>query len=242
MSILEDLRGNFGESLGRLVLGSKPDGSEIHKLIGFWPRPLIRFPRHLDYEWKIGLHWYLKRIEGNRVLDTGFVEHLGFTKLLVELGFEVYGVDLKGYSAREFKAIQCLVWETSHHCSGFDTIVANSLLEHLGLRCYGQPEFKEAQKATIDDFYEILNPKGLLLVQVPYGRYPILVRYRNQDFYRISTSESLSVLLEGFEIEEKVFFIKATKGWIEASESIANKVQQGGGFPSCMAYIKARKV
>jgi len=243
MFILSDFRNRFGDRLGSWTRGTRASGALEQELKGIWPRPVVGLPKHLDYEWVVGLPWYLKNIKGNRVLDAGFMAHLEFTKLLVQLGFEVYGVDLQSYKTKEFVTIEDSVWNIgAWKLSRFDTIVANSLLEHLGLEFYGQPKFEEAQKSTMKAFYDRLELGGVLLLQVPYGKYPILVRYRGQDFYRVQTRGRLLDLLESFEIQEKVFYVKATKGWLEVSESVADKVQQGGGFPSCLAYVKAIKV
>ena len=243
MFILSDFRNRFGDRLGSWTRGTRASGALEQELKGIWPRPVVGLPKHLDYEWVVGLPWYLKNIKGNRVLDAGFMAHLEFTKLLVQLGFEVYGVDLQAFdSDREgFTTFKECVWETPFIDGYIDLIVANSLLEHLGLEFYGQPKLKNAKKATMKEFNRILSPGGTLLLQVPYGKSPTLIRYKGQDFYRVLTKTRLSELLEDFQIEEKAYFAKLSKGWLQISEAIADKIDQGEGFPACLVYVKAKK-
>jgi len=239
------MRKQLGEFLSRVGIGwgTSFNGSLEYELRGSRPRPLVTGTSRLDYEWDVGLPWYLKNLQGPRVLDTGFVEHLEFTKLLVRLGFEVYGIDIKAFDSDKegFTSFKEYVWKTPFVDGYLDLIVANSLFEHLGLKCYGQPEFSGAQQATAEEFRRVLKPNGVLLMQVPYGMYSILVKSKGVDFYRVLTRGALFGLLKGLEIENKTFYVRSHKGWVEVSESIANKVKIGGSLPNCLAYIKAVK-
>lgn len=237
------MRKQLGELLSRLRIGwgTPFNGSLEYNLKGFRPLPLVRLPKDVDYEYEVGIPWYLKNIHGTKILDMGFSDHYKFTEVLSKLGLEVYGVDITEKDVKGIVPIYCLAWELPLWLKDFDTIIANSFLEHMGLKCYGQPEFPGATQATMEAFKRVLKPSGRLLIQVPYGKEPTLVKAGGEDFYRVFTSKSLYPLLEGFEIEEKLYLARASPGWIEVSESVAETAQQGGGFPSCLLFMKLRK-
>jgi len=74
-------------------LGLRIGKAEGNELTGSTPCQVLK-TGWLDQEWEVGLEWYLKRIKGQMIVDTGFISHQNFTKLLARLGFTVYGVDL----------------------------------------------------------------------------------------------------------------------------------------------------
>lgn len=233
--MIKVLRNILGDALGSFGIGNGY----------FRPHPAYPYTfKQMDYEWKIGYEWYLKRIEGQVVLDGGCLEHLEFDKILCQLGFKVYGVDIGAkpeYSHDNFNFIQKHIWETDIEPNSIDCIIANSLLEHLGLPYYNQRKVENADKLTVSEFDRILTPGGLLLIQVPFGETNHMILKGTQPFYRVYTSKSLAVLLESFKIESQSYFIYECGGWIEVNELIAGKVKVNTGLPPCLCYVKARK-
>lgn len=233
------MRKQIGDLLSRFGfrLGSE-SGTELK---GSRPYPPIEV-MGLDYEWDVGLEWYLKRIKGKTILDAGFIAHKEFSKLLARLGFEVYGIDI-GEFAEEIENLSVIrrpIWDTSLEEKSVDTIIANSLLEHLGLPCYGQDVIEEGDEAAIEEFRRILHPTGLLLLQVPFGKTEKIITNEGVPFYKVYTSEGLDKLLQAFGSRTPTFYTKTKKGWIEVNKNIADKIEQGGGFPSCLVYLEVK--
>lgn len=230
----------LSDNLG-LNLGDK-NGTELR---GFVPHPIIKVGG-LDHEWDIGLPWYLKRIRGRTVLDCGFISHRNFTLFLAKLGFRVYGVDIAYFTENvsalpNFLYYQNTAWDIGLRQGNVDTVIANSLLEHMGLKCYKQPDVSDAEARTMDEFYRLLKPDGTLLIQVPYAKETVVIRHRGQDFYRTYTRETLAKLLEKFAVVGMTFYAKTKGNWIEVSQSVADRIGQGGGFPVCLCYVEVRK-
>jgi len=123
-----------------------------------------------------------------------------------------------------------------------DTIVANSLLEHLGLECYDQPTYPEAEKNTINEFARILKPDGKLLLQVPYAKDTTIIYHKSEQFYRTYTQKTLSNLLSPkFRVVSKAFYTRGERCWLEVSQVVADRIEQGSGFPVCLCYLEAIK-
>lgn len=200
----------------------------------------------LDYEWDINYPWYIRRIEGKRVLDAGFVQHTGFARILSAYNFEVIGVDLKPFNEviPNLKTIKASIIDSGLPDNFCDCIIYNSLLEHLGLEHYeGKAgDNNHAQYRAMDEAYRLLNMNGIILLQVPYGRYPTVITYRSKPFYKIITAERLHTLLKNFRIEEVSYFAYEKPGWLEVSKTVADNICVGGSFPPCLALVKARKV
>lgn len=209
-------------------------------------RPHPAYPhtfKNLDYEWEIGFSWYLQRLEGKDILDGGCVAHLEFDKILCRLGFQVYGVDIapEPKPFNNFTFVQHTVWSTQLENESVDTVIANSLLEHLGLPCYNQRTTDFADRLTLSEFHRVLRPDGVLLFQVPFGAIPKIVWNHKAPFYRVYTSAMINDMLQAYEVEEINYFIYEWAGWIKVSENIASKVVTDKGLPPCLCYIKARR-
>ena len=226
------------EKLG-LRMG-KPKGNELK---GSTPYQVLK-TGYLDQEWEVGLQWYLKRIKGEVIVDTGFISHQNFSKLLARLGFTVYGVDLglfTGYYPNLYY-LNNLVWNIRLADESVDTIIANSLLEHLGLECYSQPLSPKAESDTIGEFARILKPNGKLLMQVPYAKITTIIYHKSEQFYRTYTQKTLQQVIEPlFKIVEKTFYARGERCWIEVNREVANRIEQGSGFPVCLCYVEAVK-
>jgi len=210
------------------------------ELKGFRPYPILKIPHNLDHEWQVGFYWYLKRIEGIDILDTGYMAHKEFAKILGNLGLNVIGIDLQSGNIDKVNCIQAPVWSMPIPEASVDTLIANSLLEHLGLDCYSQPDKTNARELTLQEFTSVLKPGGLLLTQVPYSNKPIMIKHKGEQFYVPWTRNDFKDIGKYFTIEEKTYYVRTRGRWIEVSETIADRVQQGGGFPSCIVFIKAR--
>lgn len=217
--------------------------SEGNSLVGWTPEQVLR-TNYLDQEWEVGLEWYLKRIKGQVIVDTGFISHQNFTKLLARLGFTTYGIDFNLFTGYYFNLhyLRNLVWNIMLPNESVDTIIANSLLEHLGLEYYNQPVYPEAERDTVNEFARILKQNGKLLMQVPYAKNATIIYHKLEPFYRTYTNTMLKRLTEPvFKIIEQTFYARGQGKWIEVNREVANHIEQGSGFPVCLCYMEAVK-
>ncbi len=238
------MKKSIGDFLCRLGigLGSSYNGAMEYELKGFRPRPVLGHLEGMDYEWETCLPWYLERIRGNRILDVGYIEHRGLGGFLTGLGFEVWGIDIKGREVGGIKVIKAPIWDIEKwDVPLFDTIIVNSLLEHLHLPYYTEKSFVGAQEATMRVLGGVLARDGILLLQVPFGNKPIKVRNKGKEFYEVVTEGRLLELLSGFNIEDLDFFVRSSKGWTKVSRDIAIRVNTGGSLPRCLALVRVIK-
>ena len=231
---------DLGEKLGLRI--GKAKGNELR---GSTPCQVLK-TGWLDQEWEVGLEWYLKRIKGQMIVDTGFISHQNFTKLLARLGFTVYGVDLglfTGYFPN-LNYLNNLVWDIpALKNESIDTIVANSLLEHLGLEYYGQPPQPNAEQDTLIEFNRILKPHGKLLMQVPYAKETTIVYHKSEQFYRTYTDDTIYNLIAApnLNLVNMTFYARGERCWMEVNQEVANRIKQGSGFPVCLCYLEVVK-
>jgi len=123
-----------------------------------------------------------------------------------------------------------------------DTIVANSLLEHLGLEYYSQPPQPTAEQDTMAEFNRILKPHGKLL-----DRKCLMPRRLLSSIIRASSSTGLiprklfAIYEPNFNIIDEAFYARGERCWMEVNREVANKIEQGSGFPVCLCYLEVIK-
>jgi hypothetical protein len=99
----------------------------------------------------------------------------------------------------------------------YDVIISYSSIEHSGLGRYGDELDPEGDFKTMDNIYNSLNPKGLLILGIPIGK-DALVWNAN----RIYGELRLSKLLNKFEVLE----------WIGSTYSDTQKLPKGYDWKS----------
>jgi SAM-dependent methyltransferase len=179
-----------------------------------WPRPLLVLPfygtlllgkmwilqdeRAVEYPWILK---ELKRLHKNaRVLDVGCGDSL-FSHALVAQGFETWGIDVRPYDVAHprLRFVQRDIVNSGLPDSFFDALVANSVLEHIGLDSpdYDDPIHQEGDFLAVREIRRVLKAKGLLILTLPLG-----LTYRNVVHrgvkLRIYTQERLERLTDGF--------------------------------------------
>ena len=199
-----------------------------------------------DKEWSIDYPWFSSKVAGGRVMDTGFIEHNFFTKELCDRGFSVYGVDLDEWDYRwvsdNFNYVKTeLCEELPFSNEFFDCIVSPSLIEHLGLGHYGDIIIDEGDSLAVGEFYRVLKPSGVLLVQIPFGSVSrIILNGIGKPFYKTYTDRRIRRLFSKFTIKSKSYAIK--NGWWEpANEDEAMKMDYCSGLTPCIVRLEAVK-
>lgn len=154
----------------------------------FAQKPLAATDRYIEYP------FVLKNISGIRVLDVGCAGSM-FPLLLQALDFDTYGIDIREYSLPTFNFVQGDISKTNFKDYFFDTVVAVSTIEHIGLSGrYGIKENVEADIKAVEEIYRILRPNGVFLMTVPFGEF-----YQIEKHHRIYNIESLNDLLSKFQ-------------------------------------------
>jgi SAM-dependent methyltransferase len=201
-----------------------------------------------QHEWWCDYPWFIKHLEGHRVLDLGFSAHSFFTLILCEYGFDVTGVDFTEPNVPEWNSpgasfvhVSADVRRLPLQDGGYSTIVAPSLLEHVGLGFYGDAAEPDAVESALGEWRRVLRPGGLLLVQLPYGAQSRIVEFQGRPYYRIYTGELIRRHFAAFEIEDVRFDALEPHGWIEVSKSVADHIDHRRPFPPCTVKLAARE-
>lgn len=200
-----------------------------------------------QHEWRSDYPWFIKRIEGHRVLDLGYKAHAFFTMILLEYGFEVVGVDRAEATSEAdvrgelFKHITADVREIPEPTSSFSTIIAPSLLEHVGLGFYGENQVNDSRIKAMGEWHRLLKEGGLLLAQLPYGKNPRIINFQGRPYYQTYTSDMIARDFGRFAIEDIAYHSYEPHGWIEVSKAVADHMDHTTPFPPCLVKIMARK-
>lgn len=142
------------------------------------------------------LYHYLDLAPGQKVLDFGCVESL-LPLQLCSLGLQVTGMDFRPYpfTHTNFNFIQgdILQWHPPADC--FDAVVTISVIEHVGLAGYGDPESVQGDKIAVRKLLHALKPGGRLYLTVPVGKARTV-----GDYYRVYDAASLRELVPNIEV------------------------------------------
>jgi len=139
------------------------------------------------------------RVEGARVLDVGCCESL-LPLELASLGYDVVAVDLRPYPLAHPRLTS--VREDIRRCSlpadSFDTAIALSTIEHIGLGFYAEARDPDGDRAAVRAILRLLRPRGRFLLTVPFGR-PV-----PGPGHRVYDDRRLQAVTEGFLREELI--------------------------------------
>jgi hypothetical protein len=86
----------------------------------------------------------------------------------------------------------------------YDAVLVLSVLEHIGLPCYGQVPFPNGDKLVLAECWSLLKPHGVLIVTVPAGQAKVM------SWYRQYNPEMLELLLSGWHYEIRYWGFRKT--------------------------------
>ena len=99
-------------------------------------------------------------------------------ELFTEKGYTVVGVDLlpdpRARKIRNYEFHKGNFFEMSFK-ERFECVYGISSVEHVGLQCFGvEAKFvdPDGDIKTVKKLYELLKPKGVMLLTCPYGEFP----------------------------------------------------------------------
>ncbi len=136
-------------------------------------------------------------VRGRRVLDVGSSESL-LALELASLGHEVTALDVRRYPL----AHPCLrvatddIRHTAFPAASFDTVLAVSTIEHVGLGFYGEAPDADGDRRALREIHRLAAPDAAVVLTVPFGRAVTMPGHRVYDRRR------LTALVDGFVLEE----------------------------------------
>ena len=129
-------------------------------------------------------------------------------------------------------AIQADILERPFPDRRFDQIVNCSSVEHVGLAGrYGSVEQPEGDLEAMAILRDLLAPDGHMLLTVPVGQDLVC-----RPLHRIYGSERLPRLLEGYEVEEEQYWVKAT-AWERSDRDKALATHGSRSFYSLGLFV-----
>jgi SAM-dependent methyltransferase len=177
--------------------------------------PVSQGERSVEYPWILR---EIKRIDRRaRVLDIGCVDSL-LSHALVMNGYDTYGIDARPYLEAHPKLRFILgdITNSGLPNSFFDCVVANSVLEHIGLDSpdYHDPLHEDGDFLAIKEIKRILKKGGILILTLPLGAEHRATLHGGVKL-RIYDQERLSKLAEGFQILRNDVFWRDSARWQE---------------------------
>lgn len=79
--------------------------------------------------------------------------------------------------------------------SFYDAVLLLSVLEHIGLPCYGEVPFEHGDRLAVSELWDVLKPGGRAIITVPTGKSKVT------SWYRQYTPRALHRLFEGWRTE-----------------------------------------
>lgn len=142
------------------------------------------------------------------VLDVGCVSSR-FPLQLASLGYRVYGIDVRPYPIAspgfEFHRADIFGWSPPVR---FDVITAISTIEHFGGGRYGDVSGLHLDQVLVQRLHGWLQPGGLLLVSVPFGR------AGHTPVHQVYDSKGLETVFAGFRTLDSRFFRRDGSRWM----------------------------
>jgi SAM-dependent methyltransferase len=134
---------------------------------------------------------------------------------LSSFGYHVTGIDFRyaGYSHKNFTYLKNDFLKYNFDLNSFDSVLAISVLEHVGMGHYGDEFVENADKISMKKIYDILKPNGIVFISVPGGRKKIYEK-NGIKYIRIFDPETIEKLCENFVIEKEYFYKKINQEWI----------------------------
>ena len=157
------------------------------------------------------------------VLDVGCCKS-PLTTIIKELGFAVDGIDLRPtpvlYNGVNY--IQGNFLSTGFKNS-YDVVVMCYVIEHIGLKGrYTSPEIEDGDVKALKKAKQILNPGGILIITVPYGKEKTI-----KPLHRIynKNSKPLKYVYEETELIVEEFYKNNSENiWVKCEESEAREI------------------
>lgn len=170
-----------------------------------------------------------------RVLDIGCCTS-GVPIALASRGFRVVGIDVNPYpyAHPNLRAVRGDAMRCPFATGSFAAVLAISVIEHIGIGHYGDPQASAGDQAAVREIARVLRPGGLAVITVPFGRAMIT------EFQRIYDPSRLADLLAPLIVVHLEHAWSTTGLWAPCSEAEAASVDWNGPARA-IAMVVARK-
>jgi len=156
------------------------------------------------------------------ILDVGCTDSL-LALRIAEMGYKTYGVDFRRYSERHARLgfVRGDLLHLPFPDGFFDTAVAVSTIEHIGLGAYGDPIQESADHVAMREAWRVLKVGGSVLMTVPFAAKHRTATWKGT-VERYYDSDTLRTLCRGFVVCTQRFFVARSRfDWIDGSEDDA---------------------
>ena len=116
----------------------------------------------------------------------------------------------------------------------FDTIIAISTLEHVGLGSFGDPLYKEGDFEAVKELRRVLREDGRMFITVPFANSHTITWQRFYD------QERILKLAAGFLIEKEDFYSRHQSGWKDSDLEKSKQVKFDSNV-NTIVCLKLRK-
>jgi SAM-dependent methyltransferase len=190
-----------------------------------------------DVEWS----WVAAQIPDNpgKVLDFGCGSaFLGF--IATRKGGEVIGLDRQEinlpFRINNLEIQKGDILDFNFKSKKFDVIINCSSIEHVGLLGrYGSTDEKKGDLFAMERLRQVLKaPDGIMILTVPVGKDAVFL-----PLHRVYGTHRLNLLLRGFRIVNKEFWVKnsALNIWVRVDEKDALSAQPSKSFYALGLFV-----
>jgi len=177
---------------------------------------------------------------GGRVLEIGCTATMNFVPVMLsDLGYEVYGTDLRPFKVRG-KNFQFVLADARHlpFRAVFDVCYSVSAVEHIGLPSELGPKVEDAEGdiKAMGELQRILRPGGTAILTVPFGRREIFSLIAE----RVYEAAGLERLSQGLTVLDEEYVATVDGEWRKVSRSDAAGTDHAAG-EIAVAMLKLRK-
>jgi SAM-dependent methyltransferase len=169
------------------------------------------------------------------VLDVGCCESR-LPIALASRGFHVVGMDFNRYPYPHpgLRAVRGDLTKMPFESETFSAVLAVSVIEHVGIGHYGEPESGSGDLVAMREVARILKPGGKAVITVPYGR------TLTNDWMRVYDEPRLRQLIAPLRITGVEYAISRTGLWMPSSSAEAAEVDWNGPQRSVAMVVGER--
>jgi SAM-dependent methyltransferase len=163
------------------------------------------------------------------------------SNILALAGYTVFGVDLKPYMNRvnlplNFTFIQAN-FNLLRFDSPFDTIVALSTIEHIGLGTYDETPYTDGDILTMENIYKAVRNGGRVYLTVPVGIYQVVSPH-----WRVYDKNALKHRIVGrFNILKTRYFASGKIGTYNIGDDVPEEVAFQQIQPNATVFMVLQK-
>ena len=194
-------------------------GSARHLLRQIFEPGMVTTERVIEYP------FVFEQLHGvtGPVLDLGCC-HSRLPIALASRGFAVVGMDFNPYPYRHpgLKTVRADITQMPFGGSTFAAVLAVSVIEHIGIGHYGEPEAGRGDQAAVRELARILRPNGKAVITVPFGQ------AMTNHWMRVYDGARLRQLVAPLHIDRVEYAVSRQGLWMPGMEGEAGQIDWNG--------------